>query len=357
MVIIKFMKYNKGFANIILVVVIVAIVAVGGYFVLSKKSTTPTETQQTQTSDNGQGGNQINIPSNGTIIDTNKLSLHKSESCGFEVSFPSQFVNYDRPLDQNPKQCSGPVSYGKQVDALSLKSRAGCNINGAGESPAGCNYFEIVVAGNKITGPKVENISVDNIPAEKLIIMTEEGVGQGVGQILIQFEKNKLWYRYTHTFSFSDLKEAKKLSDLIISTFKFAGQVTSAGHIEAFEKAINKADFVNASKYFADKVYVVLEGASCCGEVTASRARQELERISGLVFTFNPNDSVVKKYIASVASDYPNRRLMKNSPKLYFDEYIIGVESNVSQNNKVAIGYKVSNGKITDLFINKGRDR
>lgn len=32
------MKYNKGFANIILVVVIVAIVAVGGYFVLNKKT-------------------------------------------------------------------------------------------------------------------------------------------------------------------------------------------------------------------------------------------------------------------------------------------------------------------------------
>src|SRR3989338_9018618 len=32
------MKYNKGFANIILVVVIVAIVAVGGYFVLNRKT-------------------------------------------------------------------------------------------------------------------------------------------------------------------------------------------------------------------------------------------------------------------------------------------------------------------------------
>lgn len=345
---------QKGFANIILVVVIVAVVAVGGYFVLSKKSTTPTETQQTQTSDNGQGGNQINIPSNGAVIDTKKLSLYKIESCGFEVSFPSQFLNWNRPKDPNPKQCPNSTPLEKQVDALSLKSRADCDINGAGEAPAGCNFFEIVVANNKITGPAVENISVDNIPAEKLTM-----IDGGVGQILIQFEKNKLWYRYTHTFSPSDVKEAKKLSDLIISTFKFvsSGQVTSAGHIEAFENAINKADFTNASKYFADKVYVALEGASCCGEVTASRARQELEGISGLVFTFNPNDAVVKEYIASVASDYPNRRLMKNSPKLYFDEYIIGVESNVSQNNKAAIGYKVSNGKITDLFINKGRDR
>ena len=78
-------------------------------------------------------------------------------------------------------------------------------------------FFEIVVANNKITGPKVENISVDNIPAEKLTMF--DG---GVGQILIQFEKNKLWYRYTHTFSPSEmLMKLKKLSDLIFSTFKF----------------------------------------------------------------------------------------------------------------------------------------
>lgn len=345
---------QKGFANIILVVVIVAVVAVGGYFVLSKKSATPTETQQTQTSENGQGGNQINIPSNGTVIDTKKLTLYKSESCGFEISFPSQLVNWNRPKDLNPKQCPSSIPYEKQVDALSLKSRVDCDINGAGESPAGCNFFEVVVANNKISGPTVEKISVDGIPAEKLTM-----IDGGVGQILIQFEKNKLWYRYTHTFSPSDVKEAKKLSDLIISTFRFvsSGQVTDAGHIEAFEKAINKANFTDASKYLADKVYVVLEGSSCCGEVTASRARQELERISGLVFTFNPNDSVVKEYVASIASDYPNRRLIKDSPKLYFDELSIGVESDISQQNKASIGYKVSNGKITVLFINKGRDR
>jgi len=207
---------QKGFANIVLIVVIVAVLAVGGYFVFSKKST-PAEKKQTQRSNNnGQGGNQINIPSDGTVVDTKDLSLHKSESCGFKVSFPSQFVNWNRPLNPNPKQCPNSTPLEKQVDALSLKSRVDCNINGAGESPAGCNFFEIVVANNKITGPTVEKISVDGVLAEKLTML--DG---GVGQILIQFEKNKLWYRHTHTFSPSDIKEAKKLSDLIISTFKF----------------------------------------------------------------------------------------------------------------------------------------
>jgi len=40
---------QKGFANIILIVVIVAIVAVGGYFVFSKKSVTPTPSQNSET--------------------------------------------------------------------------------------------------------------------------------------------------------------------------------------------------------------------------------------------------------------------------------------------------------------------
>ena len=207
---------QKGFANIVLIGVIVVLVGVVGYFAFVKKSTTSPEAQPTQTSNNGQGGNQINIPSDGTTVDTKDLSLQKSEGCGFEVSFPSQFVIWNRPADPNPKQCPNSIPLEKQVDAISLKSRVDCNINGAGESPAGCNFFEIVVANNKITGPKVENISVDNIPAEKLTML--DG---GVGQILIQFEKNKLWYRYTHTFSPSDVNDAKKLSDLIISTFKF----------------------------------------------------------------------------------------------------------------------------------------
>ena len=214
---------QKGFASVVLIVVIVAVLAIGGYFVFSKKSATPTETQ---TSDNGQGGNQINIPSDGTAVDTKGLSLHKSESCGFEVSFPSQFVNWDQPANKNPKECPDPIpSYDPykeylQVNSLRLKSRADCNIGQSGESQPGCNYFSVEVTNSQISGPEVENIFVDNIPAEKLT-MIDTAPGGGVGQILIQFKKNKLWYRYTHTFSPADAKEANKLSDLIISTFKF----------------------------------------------------------------------------------------------------------------------------------------
>jgi hypothetical protein len=209
---------QKGYTGMVLIVVIVAVLAGGGYFIFSKKSATPIETQQAQTSiNNGQGGNRINIPSDGTVVDTRSLSVYKSASCGFEVSFPSQFVNWNRPSNSNPKQCPNLATLEKQVDAFNLKSRADCNIDGSGESPAGCNFLEIVVANNKITGPTVEKVVVDGIPAEKLTMLDV-----GVGQILIQVEKNNLWYRYTHTFSPSDVSEAKKLSDLIISTFKFA---------------------------------------------------------------------------------------------------------------------------------------
>ena len=218
---------QKGFANIVLIVVVVAIVAVGGYFAFSKKSAAPetTETQKQSKSTNGKGGS-INIPADGTVIDTNSLSLHKSESCGFEVSFPSQFVNWDQSANKNPKKCPNPIpSYDPlkeylQVNSLRLKSRVDCNISQSGESQPGCNYFSVEVTNSQIAGPKVENILVDNITAEKLTMIDATPDG-GVGQILIQFKKNNLWYRYTHTFSPSDAIEAKKLSDLIISTFKF----------------------------------------------------------------------------------------------------------------------------------------
>lgn len=161
-----------------------------------------------------------------------------------------------------------------------------------------------------------------------------------------------------------------KKSGLTVLQPIVAQETTSGGHIEAFEEAINRSDFSSASKYFADKVYVVLEGSlccggdeiygksPCCGEVPADRARQELEKINGLVFTFNPNDSAIKEYMNYMATEYPNRRFIKTIPsKLYFDELAIGVESDGLQQNKASIGYKVDNDKITDLFINIGRGR
>ncbi|MBU1039025.1 GerMN domain-containing protein [Patescibacteria group bacterium] len=47
------MNTQKGFANIVLIVIVVGIVAVGGYFVFSKKSVTPTQnvTDQTTSTD------------------------------------------------------------------------------------------------------------------------------------------------------------------------------------------------------------------------------------------------------------------------------------------------------------------
>src|SRR3989344_4454648 len=150
----------------------------------------------------------------------------------------------------------------------------------------------------------------------------------------------------------------KKYGDVSFTPQTYQFSSTGTGHVLAFEQAVNNSDFGNASKYFADKVYVLLEGSSCCGEIPASQAKMYLENeTKGLLFTFNPNDAVVKEYMTSMASDYPNRRLIKDSPKLYFDELSIGVESDTSQQNKASIGYKVSNDKITVLFINKGRDR
>lgn len=64
---------QKGFANIVLIVVIVAIVAVGGYFVFSKKSTTPAPTQQNSET------NTPNEPSQGqeasTVAEKDRIQI------------------------------------------------------------------------------------------------------------------------------------------------------------------------------------------------------------------------------------------------------------------------------------------
>ncbi len=226
-------QYKKGFIVPLLLAVIALLVIGGGIYIYNnKKAEAPTVVdtgvqqtnqvqQRTQTSANGQGGNQINIPSNSTTPVASNLSLYKSESCGFEISFPSQFVNWNRPLDQRLKQCPNSIPNEGQISALNLKSQVDCNINSVGESPAGCSFFEVSVSTHKVEiaggdGVTEKSFVVDNIPADKIISLDSQ-----LGQIYIQFQKNKLWYRYTHTFSPSDAKEAEKLSDLIISTFKF----------------------------------------------------------------------------------------------------------------------------------------
>ena len=72
---------QKGFANIILIVVIVAIVAVGGYFVFSKKSTTPTPTQQNSETnipnETGQKQDTSYIPGQGasTVAEKDRIQI------------------------------------------------------------------------------------------------------------------------------------------------------------------------------------------------------------------------------------------------------------------------------------------
>lgn len=59
---------QKGFANIILIVIVVAIVAIGGYFVLSKKLTTPPVTQpQTLNGEPNRGQGASYVPEEGRI--------------------------------------------------------------------------------------------------------------------------------------------------------------------------------------------------------------------------------------------------------------------------------------------------
>lgn len=310
------MKYNKGFIGIGVIIAIIAALAVGGGVVYyatktpAPSSNTEENNYQPQANQNQQQTNTQTPP-----VTTRPVASITvlSPSAGERVSAGSSFL-----IKWNSANISNRVLLTLHLSSIQQVI--------APDSGA-----DITVSNNGSFTWKVPRSfdELNSTPVDR----------DYIAYITIQDAQNKNIIAQSKNFTITP------------------SAVISAGHIEAFEKAVNKADFTNASKYFADKVYVVLEGSSCCGEVSASRARQELEKINGLVFTFNSNDSVVKEYMASVASDYPNRRLMKNSPKLYFDEYIIGVESDVSQNNKAAIGYKVSNGKITDLFINKGRDR
>ncbi len=135
-------------------------------------------------------------------------------------------------------------------------------------------------------------------------------------------------------------------------------EVVTSSRIISFENAINRGDAVEASKYLADNVFLMLNGTECCGEKPQAVSIQYLAAaIKGLQFTFNPDAAAVIAYKSYIASENPNRWMIKDNPRFYFDQYVIGVESDPTQKNKVVIGYSLLNNKITDLFIDTGRDR
>ncbi len=358
MLIYKYMKNNqKGFANIVLIIVVVAIVAVGGVYIYqNKKVEVPvvnTESPQTNQVQN----NTVSSSGWGKYQDTDN---------GFQFNFPSNWkiVQYKTGLEGSPVSYSyiqspdfNQVIYVEgEVSHYELKQGSGISVYA--QVPSSVKTIKDLQEFNKLGrgGPAFVNERIIKVDGKDALLYDFTGDGGSLGHHLELLNNNR-WIRIDIGYKGLD---GKKVFDNIISTFKFTTPIppqTSTGRLEAFEKAVNGGNFSDISKYFAGSVNVVLEGSSCCGQVSASQAIEELARIKGLLFTFNKNDTVVKEYIASVASDYPNRRLIKSSPKLYFDEYIIGVESDISQKNKAAIGYKVTNGKITNLFINVGRSR
>lgn len=97
------MNNRKGFANIVLIVVIVAIVAVGGYFIFSKKSATPTPTQQnyeTNTpNESNQGQDTSYIPGQGASIVAEKdriqiISPKGGEKLEIGKTYDIRWTNY-----------------------------------------------------------------------------------------------------------------------------------------------------------------------------------------------------------------------------------------------------------------------
>jgi ketosteroid isomerase-like protein len=113
---------------------------------------------------------------------------------------------------------------------------------------------------------------------------------------------------------------------------------TEPVRLEEFEKTINNGDLNSIKKYFSDKVYVVLDGSSCCGEQDVNYfISNALSGIKGASFVFDQNDLLVKEYL-----DY----------KIHLDgDLIIGVQSNSLTNTKKVIAYRVSGNKIVYFVI------
>ncbi|MEK7607955.1 MAG: hypothetical protein AAB484_03520 [Patescibacteria group bacterium] len=124
-----------------------------------------------------------------------------------------------------------------------------------------------------------------------------------------------------------------------------------------FEQAVNSSNWNEIQKFLSNKVYIVLEGSSCCGEKDSAQAVENLKgNFDGLELTFDEKSSLVKDYLNYMYSQYPSGRQVGASTD-FFKDLVFGVENDAAQAYKATLGYRVESGKITFLFMNPGRDR
>jgi hypothetical protein len=167
-------------------------------------------------------------------------------------------------------------------------------------------------------------------------------------QIISSYRSGPQWY--TQVFQFTGTGYTKGASVAQVET------VASSGAIVAFENAINTGNWVDARKYLADEVYLILGGSECCGPRTADKS---IEYLSGSVghaqFTFNQESSTVKNYLAYEKTQYPSGHQLISG--VYLTDLPIGVEQNVTQDYKGVIAYRVKNGKVDLLYIDPALNR
>ncbi|MDO8590657.1 MAG: hypothetical protein Q7R65_01625 [bacterium] len=365
---------QKGFAPVALIVILV--ILAGGGYILVKKLKVDSSKQEakeernvtTETQTQVSGANEQNQT---VTNETKDWKTYRSDQCGVEFKYPDEWGDF----------YAGPRT---------VTSKTGGNITGfdisfgSSKGPSMICYppgakltFDYFIQGSWVhvanNVPKPEYINIqDAIKAAKLTEDSDYGRNEvydptryievgiqkkdgGVIVVTIVLPRDKT------------LKDRSDQFNLFLSNLKVKFTVTASlntqvgsasNHLVGFERAVNINNWVESQKYLSDKVYVVLEGSSCCGEKNSSDAAQSLKNFEGIKLTFDNNSNLVKEYLDYINSQYPSgRKFGAVGQEVNFNNLVIGVENDPNQPYKATIGYKVENGKITLLFINPGRDK
>ncbi|MDO8565420.1 MAG: hypothetical protein Q7R67_02265 [bacterium] len=128
--------------------------------------------------------------------------IYNGDNVGVEFKYPSDFYLED------------------QKSNISAKSLPCKSVNsGGGKWTKDCLAYNLLVQNNKITGGPTESIQINGYSAEKMEM--NGGLWEDGDQILVQFQKEGIWYISTITFHIENKSEADNLFNKILSTFKF----------------------------------------------------------------------------------------------------------------------------------------
>lgn len=151
-------------------------------------------------------------PSSETQNEMKSWNTYQNATYHFEVQYPSDYFVFHQEGDSQ-----------FDVDAEACRDFLE---NGGAEWPRDCQSYTILVQENAIEAGEIDDVNktmtVAGFSAEQ--IETTGGMWDNLDQIVVQFQKDEMWYIHTFRFHTNERASAEEVMEDILASFRFINE-------------------------------------------------------------------------------------------------------------------------------------